>query len=269
VQTIYRPVYIHDHPHSSSFITSFKTEYSRPISEIPSFISHSSTLVILYIFTSSQLTSMEPTCHTLPFSFPRPSQGPTQPHWPPIPRTDASHPLLLRRPPPPLPCFLRRWPTSPVSQRTKRRRRSRPWRCGWIQALESKATTGPGWRGALSSVRVGLLRGGGGGAASSSVRWSMGHGGTLLLLHHHRRCSSRGGVERHAPRAVGASTGARSGGGGDGSTDDCRGAPRCASPPSPRWEHVRPRPSGSSARWWKSRDGVPLFCPCRCAARRG
>jgi hypothetical protein len=204
---------------------------------------------------------MEPTCHTLPFSFPRPSQGPTQPHWPPIPRTDASHPLLLRRPPPPLPCFLRRWPTSPVSQRTKRRRRSRPWRCGWIQALESKATTGPGWRGALSSVRVGLLRGGGGGAASSSVRWSMGHGGTLLLLHHHRRCSSRGGVERHAPRAVGASTGARSGGGGDGSTDGCRGAPRCASPPSPRWEHVRPRPSGPPRGGGRAGMGCPCSAP--------
>jgi hypothetical protein len=179
--------------------------------------------------------------------------------------------MLLRGPPPisparhratPLPWSLRRWPTSPVPRRTKRRRRSRSWRGDWIQKLESKATTDPGRRSALSSIRVGLLRGGGGGAASSSVRRSMGHGGTFLLLCHYRRWrSSHGGVEGHAPQAVGASAGALSSSGGDGSTDDFRGASRRASPPSPRWEHVRPRPSAPPRGGGRAGLGWPCSAP--------
>jgi hypothetical protein len=92
-------------------IVSFKTKYLRLVSEIPSFISHSSALVIIYIFTSSQLTSVGPTCHTIPFLFPYPPTVPHNPtHRPPIPRTDAPHPLLLRRL---LPIFPSRHRTAP------------------------------------------------------------------------------------------------------------------------------------------------------------
>jgi hypothetical protein len=44
-----------EHPHSSSFISSFNTKYSYLLSEIHSFISTSPAFVILYISPSSQL----------------------------------------------------------------------------------------------------------------------------------------------------------------------------------------------------------------------
>jgi hypothetical protein len=68
-------------------IVSFKTKYLRLVSEIPSFISHSSALVIIYFhFIPTNISGAHLSYYT--FSFPLPSYGPTQPH---PPASDSTH----------------------------------------------------------------------------------------------------------------------------------------------------------------------------------
>jgi hypothetical protein len=54
-----------DHPYSSYFVFSFKTEYVCLVSKIFSFISTSPAFIILHISSSSQLPTWGPTCHSL------------------------------------------------------------------------------------------------------------------------------------------------------------------------------------------------------------
>jgi hypothetical protein len=74
-----------DHPHSFSFIFSFKTEYTYRVSEIPSFIFTSLASIIIYFFPSSQLPTPGPTRQPLPSLF--------------ILSTATSHPSPLSLPP--------------------------------------------------------------------------------------------------------------------------------------------------------------------------
>jgi hypothetical protein len=69
-----------DHPHSSSFIFSFKTEYSSLVIHILSLIQLSPALVILYFSPLSQLPAHGPTCQALIlFNTPPPLSHPPNP----------------------------------------------------------------------------------------------------------------------------------------------------------------------------------------------
>jgi hypothetical protein len=79
-----------DHPHSSSFIPSFKMEYSCLVSEIPTFIFTSPAFIIIYFSPSSKLPTRGTHSSFSPHLFP------TTPSHPPIPLS-----LSLNPTPPP------------------------------------------------------------------------------------------------------------------------------------------------------------------------
>jgi hypothetical protein len=118
---------------------------------------------------------VEPTCHSLPFLFPSPPTVPPNPTGLPF---HAPHPLRLRRPPP-ISHARHRAAPSTLLPRPPCRCREEP--SAMARRLDpsvgEKGDGGPGRRGALSLVCVGLFRGGGGSTTSSSVRTSRGHGG--------------------------------------------------------------------------------------------
>jgi hypothetical protein len=119
-------------PHSSSFIISFKIEYSHLVSEIPSFISHSFALVILYIPPPSQLLG--------PHGFLSPSSS--------LPvRTSLSCPRLTSLAPP---------PTASASSSLPLPRRS-PRRQPWIQQRRSRARRHGAGRPCRPQLGAGLL----------------------------------------------------------------------------------------------------------------